>query len=146
MYASTLCYLAPGTVVSVPVDYYGAVVNHVGLVTGQGFDGPTVIHASKQANKRVVETNYSGFVSGQVPGTKVMVLDHLKPEVPVDQVIRNARSRLNTPWRLTNNCEHFVRWALGHKKITSPQLALWAFVVLFAGSMAAVAYGLLRGK
>lgn len=149
MYSSA-AYLSPGTVVSVPVNYYGVNVDHVGIVTDwQGFDGPGVIHSSKQASRQVVETSWSEFVRGQVPGTQPKVVDNLRPKLPVQQVLHRARSKRGTAWSLvSSNCEHFVRWALGYEEheVVSPQLAWWIGGLLFVGAVITAGVVLLRGK
>lgn len=150
MYASSAGYLNPGTVVSVPVDYYGVVVDHVGIISDwRGRDGPGVIHSSKQASRTVVETSWTEFLQGKVPGSEPAIVQGLRPKLPVDQVIHRARSKRGTAWNLiSSNCEHFVRWALGYEEheVVSPQLAWWVGGLLFVGAVLTGVVLLLRGK
>jgi hypothetical protein len=113
-------YFIAGCVLSVPVRTKVGIIDHKGLLGDRrGPDGlPTVIHSAKFFDERVVETSMNdyalmsvgpisseGFPGGLAPG----------------EVLSRARSQIEKPWRLWDNCEHFIAWAHGVPE-KSPQL------------------------
>ena len=81
--------------------------SHHGIDCGDG----TVIHyvGERGSVRRIERTSWEEFAAGDEVHVRAY-----KERLPVDDIVRNAESRLGTEgYRLvTNNCEHFVEWCL----------------------------------
>jgi hypothetical protein len=111
----------PGCIVSVPTMTDAGVVQHKGILGDRtGSDGlPTVIHASKFFERRVVETSMRLYLWKSVGPVSS---DGYPGVFPPDRVLARARAEIGKPWRLVvSNCEHFVHHAHGLSP-ASPQL------------------------
>ena len=116
----------PGAIVRVP---FWGVFRHVGLVTERG----TVISSKRGVG--VVEEPVEDFAIGR----KVRV-ERLRGTRPIAEAIAWARARVGQPWSLANNCEHFVREALG-LPAASPQLRATAAVAATALTLVVASRG-----
>jgi hypothetical protein len=105
--------LVPGAVVSVPW-FMG--IRHVGLVTDTWLDdGPTVISNSKAGG--VIEQTWTQFCAGHRAKFEAISGSRCG-----QHAVAWARRQLGSSYSLfADNCEHFVREALGAKR-ESPQL------------------------
>jgi hypothetical protein len=124
-------------VIAVPVRTRVGVVSHKGILGDLlGPDRlPTVIHSSKTAGDRVVETSMTEYATG---GLAPVTYDGYPGLLPPDEVLARARSALGQAWKLTRNCEHFVGWA-HDVPVKSPQLRTG---LLKAGVVGAAGAGL----
>ncbi len=104
-------------------------VTHVGLASDRLHNWePTVISSSFKRGC-VIEEPLSAFAEGK----KVELVGYpgcLHPH----EVLRRARAELGRPWRLFDNCEHFVHRAHGLEP-RSPQLATAMLLVLAVGGI-----------
>lgn len=101
----------PGEAVYVKV----GLIKHYGIVTELG----TIINSSKRRGA-VMEETIESFSEG-----RQILRASFQAALAPHEVINRARSKLGERWRLLDeNCEHFVRWALGLKK-TSEQVVGW---------------------
>lgn len=122
--------LAPGTVIAVWVGF----IRHVGIVTDRMYGAYLGVISNSYRAGRVAEEPLPVFAGGR----SVNVIGYLS-DLPPQQVLRRARSRIGEAWDLPNwNCEHFVRWAHGLQP-RSPQLVagvvlICAFAVLVVAS------------
>lgn len=118
--------LSPGTVVSVSRGLY----RHVGLLTEPTFvQERQVISLNPGApHHQVIEESLSAFARGNPVSIVPMAMT-----LPSWAILGRARSGQHPQydWAVFN-CEHFARFALGHK-LESPQLALWTFAALAIG-------------
>jgi hypothetical protein len=110
---------AVGGVIAVPVMTEVGVISHKGILSDRiGDDGlPMVIHNAKLFDA-VIEASMTVFCLKAVGPVSS---EGYPGELPPLMVLARARSQIESPWRLWNNCEHFVHWAHGQKK-KSPQL------------------------
>lgn len=105
-----------GTVISVPAYWNGVRVRHEGILTDRWYQGERTVISNSKAAGGVVKQKLSVFLATQRPAI-VGYLGRLHPA----EVVQRALSQLGKPWALTDNCQHFVRWAHG-VGVTSPQL------------------------
>lgn len=125
---ANLTTLPAGTLVSVSRGLY----RHVGLLTELTFaQERQVISLNPGAPRhQVIEESLSAFARGNPVRVVTM-----STTLPSWTVLARARSGKHPQYAwATFNCEHFARFALGHK-LDSPQLALWMFAA-FAISLA----------
>jgi len=123
--AASLSTLPAGTVVAVSRGLY----KHVGLLTEPVVNQERHVISLNPGGPRrqVIEEPISVFARGQ--SVQVVPMDSALPNW---SVLARARSRQHPHYSwVTFNCEHFVRFALGHK-LESPQLAIWAIIGLVA--------------
>ena len=116
-------------------------VHHKGIVSDRyGSDGqPMILHASDRFGY-VVETEAADFA---LRATGPVYFVGYAGEVPPDEVLRRARSRLGEKYRLLkNNCEHFVSGVHGLEP-TSPQLRSSVGLTVTALATVAVIGGLI---
>ncbi|HXX66054.1 MAG TPA: hypothetical protein VEK07_02675 [Polyangiaceae bacterium] len=109
----------PGVVVAVPMMTQAGIVLHKGILAdGTGWDGyPTVVHNSKLYGT-ALETTMTEYARGARGPVRS---EGYPGRLPRWRVLQNARSMLGLPWRLEQNCEHFV--SLAHGLVpNSPQL------------------------
>jgi len=106
-------------VVSVPVITEIGIIDHKGILSNvSGDDGlPMVIHNAKLFGK-VIEASMTTF---RLKARGPVSSDGYPGELAPLEVLRRARSELETPWLVWRNCEHFVHWAHG-LEMRSPQL------------------------
>lgn len=123
---ASLATLPAGTLVSVSRGLY----RHVGLLTETTFAQERhVISLNPGAlHHQVIEESLSAFARGNpvrvVPMTTTL---------PSWAILARARSGQHPQYAWAAfNCEHFARFALGHK-LESPQLAIWTFAALAIG-------------
>ncbi|MFZ5480505.1 MAG: lecithin retinol acyltransferase family protein [Myxococcota bacterium] len=116
------------TVLSVKAPVGPIVVDHVGLVSAKldQHGLPYVYNASKRSRFVKLE-RWDVFTLGKGSAT---ILEHIRGDLPDDEVIERAHSKLDDPWDLWSaNCEHYVRWCHG-LEVTSPQLRAGVGVVV----------------
>lgn len=93
--------LTPGDIIEVPI--YGF-YKHYGVVTHAGI----IINASKKCGKVLEETLADFCESSQ--WRKSQISSNLSP----DEIIMRAKGKIGQTYcLLSQNCEHFVRYALG---------------------------------
>jgi hypothetical protein len=108
-----------GCILSVPVKTRVGTVHHKGLFADRlgPDDLPTVLHNSHLVGK-VIESTMSDYVALAVGP---LSSDGFPSQLAPHAVLERARSQLDQPWRLLNNCEHFVMWC-HDMPVCSPQL------------------------
>jgi hypothetical protein len=99
-----------GVIVAIPVRTSIGIVLHKGILGDLlGEDRfPSVIHSAKVYGNRVVETTMTDFARY---GLGTITSEGYPGSLTPDEVLRRARSKMNVPWRVMQNCEHFVGWA-----------------------------------
>jgi hypothetical protein len=123
---ASLAHLPAGTLVSVSRGFY----RHVGLLTEPTFaQERQVISLNPGAPRhQVIEESLSAFARGN----PVRVVP-MATTLPGWAILARARSGQHPQYAWAAfNCEHFARFALGHK-LESPQLALWMCAVFAIG-------------
>lgn len=110
--------LQQGSVVSVPVNIFGYLVDHEGIVV-RGAKGEARIISNSKKNRCVKEESWAEFQSGAVGPVTIR---YVAPPYQGDSIVERAKSKIGQGWELlSSNCEHFTRWAR-NLPIESPQL------------------------
>lgn len=95
---------------------------HVGLVVAFNHWGEAVILSNSMRAGGVVRETLPTFAASS---GRFSIDTSLTPKLPIWQVVARAESKEGTRYAALNwNCEHFVRFALGHP-IESPQAQGW---------------------
>jgi hypothetical protein len=110
--------LHEGSVISVPVHVLGYTVDHEGIFF-RGERGEAKVISNSKKHGCVKEESWAEFQSGAVGPVTVQ---YLAAPYQSRSIVARARSRIGQKWELlSNNCEHFTRWAR-NLDIESPQL------------------------
>lgn len=126
-----------GVVIAVPVRTSVGVVSHKGILADLLGDDhlPSVIHSAKAYGEQVIETSMTAYADGALGP---ITCEGYPGALPPELVLARARARIGQPWRLRENCEHFVGWAHDVEP-ASPQLRSG---LLKAGVVGAASAGL----
>lgn len=123
---ASLTTLPAGTVVAVSRGLY----RHVGLLAEATENQERNVISLNPGSpcRQLIEEPISMFARGK----SVQVVP-IAPALPSWSILARARSGKHPQYSWAAfNCEHFVRFALGHK-LESPQLAMWAIIGLVVG-------------
>jgi hypothetical protein len=118
--------LSEGSVVSVPVKDYAKIIQHKGILAWNGFQQQWTVISNSKRRGRVVEESLPEFSEGET-----VTVEGYPSSRPSHEVVRIARSEIGREWKLSDNCEHFVRYVHGLRP-ESPQRQFLTGVGLFA--------------